>query len=175
VKGKGSILIVIVAAIFALAVMSFLIYGEIAQYRNLAADTIKQESELKQFEQRLSELQTLSRQGSSLMDYVNTCKVLMPDKPDESGLIAYIQGVAGNSSSVLLQIKFNERVKANNYITMPLTITFEGKYVDLVSFLKGLRGGSRAVRVDGINIANSDPGSTTIRADLTADAFCLGE
>lgn len=169
------IIIAIALAVVAASVMAYLIFTKAGQFKDLAVATIKDQSDIIRYESELSELKDLSRQEGSLKSYVEATERLMPGKPDEGGLMDYLRNMASGTSSAITQINFADRVKADGFIIMPMTMSFEGEYKDLEVILEKIRTGTRAVRIDGINIVKAEDVGNRIKAELTANAFCLGE
>jgi Tfp pilus assembly protein PilO len=95
----------------------------------------------------------------------------VPVPPGEGALLGHLQNAAYRSGAHGLQVRFGSRKPGEEYTEMPLTITFEGSYHGLLSFLDELGSGERAVRVDGISVRTGEAAAARIRVEIQASAF----
>lgn len=166
----GKILVVIVSAAI-LIIMCFLIAQKVGSYVGIQTQITLEKLSLEQDKQRLSQLENLSKQEKDITDTIEACKKLMPGEPQEDELIKYIQSIANDAMVNFIQITFEPRAQVNNYASMPVKISFEGNYSTLVDFLKKLRSGERAIRVDSVAVTSTGNGAMDIKAELAANAF----
>lgn len=171
-KPAGMLLVVLFSALI-LAGMSFLLYSKLVLISNNDALTQAEESGLEQDSITLRQLEKLSSEDKALKSYISACNAMLPEKPEESALMDYIQGISNDAMADLVQIQFEPQTKGEKYITMPLKVTFESKYEDMLAFLEKLRNGTRAIRIDGIHVTGSDSGENTVRTELTCNAFYI--
>ena len=79
---------------------------------------------------------------------------------------------AANFSGIrFVQVRFQPRTVQESYVEMPLTITFEGRFRELLTLLEVLRIGDRIVNVDFVRVGQGQDGFPQIRVEMTGKAF----
>lgn len=173
-NNTGIIVLIVLAAVIVFGGMFYAIFLKLADIGNVAIQAAAENSALEMEKVKLEQLEMLTEKDSAIAAYVNTCQKMMPSTPEESILLEYIQNAASEVMANIAQIRFDERAPGEKYTAMPLNISFEGKYTDLVNLLGKLRNGDRAIRVDGINVALAENNTQTIKAEISGKAFYLG-
>ncbi len=95
----------------------------------------------------------------------------IPKEPAEYDIIKHIEDLSKLSSSNLVKIQFNDRLKKNNITEMPIELSFNGEYTSLIEFMNNLSIGERLIRIDKIQIYKEEDASGTINVNFTANAF----
>jgi Tfp pilus assembly protein PilO len=168
---SADLIIIIVIVIIVAAAVSLLLYQQVDRYISLSGAINQEKKLLSQDEMLLGQLEKLSGQKEQLIAYDLTYKKLVPDLPDESGLISTIQDIAADVMAEFIQVKFDPRVKGAEYMEMPMVISFAGSYDCFISFIDELRNCSRALRIDSINVGLAGEEGTKIKADINMVAF----
>lgn len=169
----GKVLLVVISAVI-LFIMCILVVQKAANYIQIREKITVEKNSLEQDKQKLAQLEELSRHEKEMTATIDACKKLMPSEPQEDWLIEYIQNTADTAMANFVEIQFSPRVQGSSYSEMPVKISFQGSYTSFVNFLKSLRNGERAVRVDSVTATPTGSGSTDIKAELAASAFYSG-
>ncbi|MDQ2909867.1 MAG: type 4a pilus biogenesis protein PilO [Actinomycetota bacterium] len=112
----------------------------------------------------------------------------MPDQTDMPGILLELNQVAEDSGITFEQITPSTTATAiSGYLSIPITVEFEGNFYDLSDFLYRLRNlvdvrrgaldaTGRLFAIDSIDFAEAPPppGFPQIRAHLVIDAFVFG-
>jgi Tfp pilus assembly protein PilO len=125
-----------------------------------------------QAEARLQILLQYKANESILKERMARAERLIPVEAAEGTLVKDIQATADLANTKFVQVRFDKYIPGQEYTTIPLQISFEGRYQGLLVLLDSLRDRSRAVRVDEIRIGQGNQALPQIKADIKANAFC---
>lgn len=106
---------------------------------------------------------------------IRILELMMPDTPQEEQILRYFEYIAEEHDLRVQQINFGGRVinEEQGFVRMPLSITLEGRFINMVDLFAHLYHGERAVRVDNISISLAPtpdlPANT--RVSISANAF----
>lgn len=168
--------IIIIAAAAAVVLGLVLIFLQVSNLRRLNAELEDEEFLLNQSRGNLQRLQEYEANAPFYRDRIAAVNLLLPDQPEEEQILRHFARLAEDYDLTLNEIRFDGRIDSEEgFIIMPLTVTLEGRYRQLVSFLNALRYGERAIRVDTINIAVAVPEEARLRVNINANAFHLTE
>ena len=109
----------------------------------------------------------------------------MPDRTDMSGVLLQLSQTAADTGITFQSIVPQTAVPVSGYQAIPIQLSFQGNFYDLVDFLfrlrnlVGVRGGSldatgRLFAVDTLNFSEGHDGFPQITATLVVDAFVYG-
>ncbi|CCO08883.1 type 4a pilus biogenesis protein PilO [Desulforamulus hydrothermalis] len=143
-------------------------FSTLLAVRQQAAD---EQDALLQDRLRLQALVQVKGQAARLQQQLSTLQGLLPDRPDEGGLLNEWQGMANDTGLQLLQVQFADYLPQKEYVEMPVTIVLEGQYEGLLAFLAELQQGARAVKVKEIKIGKGRQEAPLMRVELTAGVF----
>ena len=163
--------LIAVACVVVVALLGLVIYN---QYNNLqdARAAVQEEKEaIARAEARLAHLQNLKENEAELRAQLAYLEGLIPETPSEDGLLNYIQSAANFSGIRFVQVRFQPRTAQEKYVEMPLTITFEGRFRELLTLLEVLRIGDRIVNVEFVRVGQGQEGFPQIRVEMTGKAF----
>ncbi len=166
-------LLITALAVVAVIVGLALIYLQAYSLRGLNAEVENEKIALAQSEAIL--IKRLEHQKNALVYQENYAKLklMIPDNPEEEEILRYFAYLAEEYDLSVPEIRFRERVanEEQGYIRMPLEITIEGRYRELVALLDHLNRGERAVRINTIGITLSSGETAQLRIVVSASAF----
>lgn len=99
-----------------------------------------------------------------------------PNEPAEDELLRYFNQVADQLGFIIQEVRFDGRVSNDDpsYVRMPMVISFEGSFQDMIKLLDFLEHGNRAFRVDDIRISLTGTPQSAIRVVMSINAFYRG-
>ena len=109
----------------------------------------------------------------------------MPDRMDMSGVLLQLSQTAADTGITFQSIVPQTAVPVSGYQAIPIQLSFQGNFYDLVDFLfrlrnlVGVRGGSldatgRLFAVDTLEFSEGHDGFPQVAATLVVDAFVYG-
>ena len=109
----------------------------------------------------------------------------MPDQMDMSGVLLQLSQTAADTGITFQSIVPQTAVPVSGYQAVPIQLSFQGNFYDLVDFLfrlrnlVGVRGGAldangRLFAVDTLNFSEGKGGFPQVAATLVVDAFVYG-
>jgi len=166
-------LIFLIIVIVFILITAFLIYlqaGSLIKTRQAADNEVQNISQL---QTRLITLQKLKEQYPELQAKLAFYEMIMPSVPSENTILTSIQGTANDTNTGLLQIRFESEIKKEQYVEIPLKVSFQGEYRHLAQLLDKIRNGHRAFRVDEVKITQSQEANqySGVMAEISASAF----
>jgi len=120
---------------------------------------------------RLKELEALKDNHSKLENEHKALINKIPASPDKQGLIDQVNQYSIKNEVKLVQVNFDEESEEEAFVEMPLKLKFEGKYISIMKLLEELDYGERLIRMDEIQIFNTDVFSNNVRAEISATGF----
>ncbi len=128
---------------------------------------------------RLATLQTFAGQNQDYASLVKIQKVKVaaamkkiPDTVSVPELVGEYNKIADQAQVNLLSVKPGRGTKKSNYISMPITVTVEGDYFRLITFLQQVDNGDRFVTLDSTKFSSAQAGKA-VTMDATFVVFCL--
>ncbi len=106
---------------------------------------------------------------------IRVIELMIPKTPQEEQILRYFDYLAEEYDLRVQQINFGGRVtnEEQGFVRMPLSVTLEGRFPNMVDLFSHLYRGGRAVRVDDLSISLAPtptlPANT--RASISANAF----
>lgn len=166
-------LIIIIFALIAIIVGVVLILYQVNNLRVLNSEIEEEEIALEQARALRAQRISYREKAPEYREMIRQFRVLIPAQPEEDSILHYFGNLAVEYDLRLVNLNFGERVTNpdHNYIGMPLSITMQGNYSSLISFLNHLYSGHRAIRVDDISVSSTGESPANISISITAYAF----
>lgn len=161
----------VVLGVIALACMIFLIFSQLGSLRETKKAVSAEKLAIVNAERQLQLLQELREMGPAFTQRLAYVENLVPAQPAEGDIIAYLEKLAQRAGTRLVQLRFERRVAAGGYTEMPLLLTFEGRFHEVMDLLTALKTGRRAVRLDAVKLGQGRDELPNIRVDIAACAF----
>ena len=142
------------------------------QYKNISDIAVLIDSETEKSEDYQAEITELrkKRDEEKTEGPEEDIFKLMPQVPDEAGLIASIDRLCRETSSSLRDVSFLSRNENPDYLEIPFNITIHTDYFSLVRFLEGLSASERFIQLTGLDI-NADGDNELLNIGISASAF----
>jgi hypothetical protein len=68
----------------------------------------------------------------------------------------------------------NSRITANNFVAIPISLTVNGEYGNVLSFIKGVQEGARLTLVSAFSTtAGTDPSATAVTGNISGLVYVL--
>lgn len=166
-------LLIIALAVVAIIVGLFMIFLLASNIRYLKDETEDEKAALNQSEIRLIQSLDYQRNAPLYQEKYDRLKFMIPLNPEEEEILRYFSYLAEEYGLTVSEIRFGDRLpyEEEGYIQMPLTITMEGRYRELVGLLDQVRRGNRAIRINDIVITLLHRETAVIRVVLAASSF----
>jgi type IV pilus assembly protein PilO len=154
-----------------LGLITFLMYNQVIAFKAARDMAATEQAAVESARARLQELTRVKERSAGLQEQLALYNKILPAEPAEDMLITEINNIAQKSGMHFLQVRFEQRVKKQDYVEMPFRITFEGRYHALLDLLADLQDGPRALRIDNIKIGKGREELPQIKAEIAASAF----
>jgi len=167
-------LLVYIVAIIAFIIALVLIYLQVVNLRNLREEIEAEEISLEAAIDLLNRRLEHKRNEAEYEIKYEKLSRLIPDLPQEEEILRYFAYLEEEYDLIVSNISFGGRTtnQEEGYIRMPLSITIEGRYRNLIELFDHLhRGGERAIRIDAISLTVASADTVQLRVSLTANAF----
>ncbi len=158
-------------AVLVVILSAVLIYIQANNLSNLRAEVEEEEMAVVAAQTRLTRLMSHRDNAAEYEQRLRVAKVLIPDRAGEEELIRYFQRLSEDNDLRVIEIRFDGRNATEEYTAMPLALIVEGSFQDIRIFLRQLRNGSRAVRVDDLRLARAGDADSFLRVSISASAF----
>jgi Tfp pilus assembly protein PilO len=170
-KKQQQIVIAVLLGVVILSCMIFLLYHQINALKEARAEVEEEQITLQKEQNRLNYLIQLSKQADELEQRKKYLAELIPPLPDEDLLITGIQGLADQSNTDFLQVRFENRIAKEGYEEMPVILTFEGRYHGLLTLLDNMQTWNRVLRINEVRVSSGRDDLPQIQAEIKAAAF----
>ncbi len=166
-------LIIIIFALSAIIVGVVLLFYQVNNLQELNREIEEEEIALEQTRALLAQRKSYQENAPEYREMIRQFRILIPEQPEEDSILRYFGYLAEEYDLRLDNLNFGDRDPNpdQNYIGMPLSITLEGNFSSLISFLNHLYRGQRAIRVDDISISSTGEAPANIRISIIAYAF----
>lgn len=157
VKNKANLpIILLIVVVFLVSVYG--LYRQAGALRDSRDVLAERRVQLDQANATLDRLRDLAQRADELDEQHAILSGLLPDQPNQDGLMIQLQSVADLADMRLLFIRFEPRTPADGYVEMPFQFALEGRYHQLLEALDHLWALERAVRVVEVRMS---PGRAT--------------
>jgi Tfp pilus assembly protein PilO len=165
--------LIAVGIVILIGLMGLAVYSQYGKLQDARAAVAAEKQAIAAAQAKLAHLQALKANEVELRAQLAYMEKLIPSEPAEDQLLIYLQSAAKFAGIRLVQVRFQSRVVTEKYVEMPLTLTFEGRYTELLSLLNTLRNGSRLINVENVRIGQGTDLFPQIRVEITGRAFFL--
>lgn len=172
-KNSNILLLVITSLLLVLGIALNFMQWNTLRDEKIRVEEAQQELDLAQ--SRLLAMMALEKNKDRLNADYDVVMGLLPSSPSEDGIIRDIQSGADLSGMHFVFIRFGERVKGEGYEEMPVSLSFEGKYHQVLHFLDYLQVYERAVRIDELRVDQSSSDAEKMMVSIVASAFYAEE
>lgn len=151
----------------------FVVYPNVSKIIQLNGEQDNVSRELSSAEATLTRMKALKRDASKLEANLAKLKIRLPDESEIPTLILDVNKIAKDTGIDFIRVVQSEWVGGDGYTEIPLSITMEGRYFDIIDFLYRLRHHGREVMVMNINIAEGPDGLPQLSATIDAKTFTI--
>ena len=172
-KNSHSLLLVITSLLLVLGMAL-----NVMQWKTLQTEKVRVEDEQQQLglaQSRLLGMMSLEKNKDELNADYELVVGLLPSLPSEDGIIRDIQSGADLSGMHFVFIRFGERILGEGYMEMPVNLSFEGNYHQVLHFLDYLQVYERAMRIDELRLDQSNSDDGKMMVSIVASAFYAEE
>jgi len=173
-RNSKDILVFALVGVVLLSVV-LLLFRQVRALSDVKARVAEEQVLLAQTRAILQKMQEAEKQAEQLENQHMLLDRLLPGEPREDELILQLQLWADLADMQLLQIRFGDRVKKEGYIEMPVQVTMEGKYHQMLVWLGHAESSERAVRIDEIKVGAARAGPPKMLFTVRASAFYAGK
>jgi len=170
---RQQLVVIAVVAIFIILVFSLLIRPKISQLNQISASQEEEEQRFKALNTTLVRLKDIKKRAQKIKAEVERMGKLIPETPEVPSLILEIQDIANQADMEFQKIKPSPLVEKGEYAELPLEITVDGYFYDLVDFLYRMEKLSRAIKITKIQISEGKQKLPHLSTNLTVNAFVL--
>ncbi len=163
--------LVIALAVLVVVLSAVLLYVQANVLRDLRVQVEEEEISVISAQTRLNNLVQHRNNAQEYEMRLNEATRKVPDQAGEDQVLRYIHRLAGDNNLNAVEIRFGGRSEAEGYTNMLLSITLEGGFQDTRIFLRQLRHGGRAIRVDDIRLNRMGDADASLRVNISAYAF----
>ncbi|MEW6244734.1 MAG: type 4a pilus biogenesis protein PilO [Bacillota bacterium] len=157
--------------LLSLALLSF---RQVRALSDVKARVAEEQVLLSQTRAILEKMREAEKQAVQLESQRMLLDRLLPGEPKEDELMLQLQLWADLADMQLMQVRFGDRVKKEGYLEMPVQITLEGKYHQMLVWLGHAESSERAVRIDEIKVGAARAGPPEMLFTVRASAFYAG-
>ncbi|SFF92788.1 Pilus assembly protein, PilO [Desulfotomaculum arcticum] len=161
--------------ITALLLVCFLLYNQITALKSARAELAANRETLAQTRARMQNLIQLKGKSAELQEKMTQMEQALPAEPEENNIIEQINNIFVQAGVDLLQINFNEQVPQKGYVEMPIDLTCQGSFNDLFNLITGLQNGTRAMRINSVDLTKDSQNPNLLKADLSVCVFYLAK
>jgi len=172
----GVVAIVLVVAILFVA----LVRPQLAQLGKIGETRQEEEGRIKSAQAELGLLKAARSEALQVQADLIKVSNQVPDSPQVPSLVVEIQDLANVAGIKFVQIQPQPMTAAGDYTTLPLTLTLQGQFFDVVDFMYRLQHLTRELRVADLDLSAETQGTEGEASDnaltlkITANAFVMG-
>ena len=165
--------LLIILSVVAILVGLGLLFLQISGANTLRATIADEELALAQAEAMLQQRLDYQANAPEYREKAAKYQAMIPDQPQEEEILRSLRLIAEEYDLNVQEIRFDARVpdEENGFVQMPMVITIEGSYSNLIQLLDHLQWSGRAYRVDQVSISLAGAAQGGIIAVLTASVF----
>lgn len=145
--------------------------------RALEAEAGARDAMLQDRTKTVADILALAQTYDNRATDVNRVSAIVPSTPTVPDLISALESIAYRSSMYLSNISLKEAkqpASANDVTAMTISVTVDGAYGSLETFLQDLEKNIRLIDVQSITVSPADPDNPdAISVQLTATAYFL--
>jgi Tfp pilus assembly protein PilO len=171
-KSRKNLLLTILAVIAIIAGIALVVL-QVLNVRDLRQQAEEEQLALDSSRAMLARRQEHRENAPAYRERIAVYEQMVPGEPGEEQILRYFDLLSDEYDIRVIEIRFDNREinEDPGYVRMPLTVTLEGRYQDLIGLLGHLRDSGRAVRVNDVRITLTQDPPARVRIVLTASAF----
>jgi Tfp pilus assembly protein PilO len=165
----GALMVALLAAFYALGYRP-----QLARLRQLQQEIAQSQYELRQSEDRTRSLPTVAADVKQLRQQLSESRQL----PPQQELPQFLKDIAGIGQDCSLHaFSFKQGMPAHGdlYCELPITLSFDGDFVDAFNFLRRAETMPRLVRVRELNIRAKDSASGRVDVQLSMNVYASAD
>lgn len=167
-KNAFQMLLIIVFSLIFL-VSAYLIVKEALFIGKQTAEINNIEALIGQQQALLKKMKDAEAQSAQLEAQLSVLRKMIPEEPEQNHFLVWVQQISSDASLKMTGISFGEHTEQEDgYVIMPFHLTMQGNFQGLLNFLSQLMNGERLVRVDDIDLSDSNG---ILSMNITANLF----
>ena len=161
---------ILVIVIVLLAVSVFGVYYQYTNFSKARESLEEEKDRLSALESHLSSLEDLKEQEEEIEVQLELFREFIPDSPRKNELVDILYDSVP-ADGELTAIRIESVVDKDSYSQVPLNITYEGRYGEVIELINDLNEDNRIFRIYDIIIYEGEEGFPTINAEIAAESF----
>lgn len=163
------VLLVLAAAVLMLA---FIVYSQVRTMDQLQQELNEEEMALNEAMVRLETLRGIQEEAPLLEEQLAAYEENIPPDPQETLLLTYLSDLGDSYMERFTSISYGERQEQEEYIEIPVDMSFDVYYYDLLPLLEELAEEDRILRVDNLSISpTGEEEGALLNVNISAYAF----
>ncbi|GEM_PF-702695 len=162
------VLVVGALVICGLAFANYQQYGAMADARRWLID---EEKEVEEAEAQLKSRLDLAEREEAMEKALQSMERMVPPRPGESEIISDIQSWADDAGIGFISIRFADRIDDEQYVQMPLELSFEGHYTDMLDLTRYLIEADRAFRIEELRMGSAQGSPPVLSISVRCSVF----
>lgn len=158
-----------IAAVVVVAVLLVLIYRQYGLLVEAQEELQLQKQQLESTREELESRIVLSQRSDKLQQNMDLLQKHLPDQPQENEILRRLDEFANGVGVDLSSIRFQQRVDQDDYVQMPMHLRIDGRFSQLLQFLRLMEAAERKFRLDEVRI--SADGDQMLTVDLRCSVF----
>lgn len=163
-------LAILVIVIVLLAVSVFGVYYQYTNFSESRESLEEGKARLSALESHLSFLEDLKEQQEEIEAQLELFREFIPDSPRKNELVDTLYDSAP-ADGELTAIRIESVVENNNVSQVSFSMTYEGRYGEVVELINDLNEDNRIFRIYDIVIYEGEEGFPVINAEIAAESF----
>lgn len=159
----------IASMILVICVISLLVQQTIS-IKELNANIASEEKLLSSENLRLSNIVKIKNNYPHFQEKLYQLEASIPNFPAEESILASLQETSEETSTDFTKVTFGKVSTGDGLSQISLSISFLGNFMSLLELLDKIKGASRLVRFDGLNLSK-DNVKNSLKADIQAVTF----
>ena len=124
---------------------------------------------------KVETIDKLKKNGMQIISRLRDLQYMIPDDQDHADILGYLQLLFSKYNIDIIQLQFDSYIQGENYIELPIDISFRGQYTQIIDFLKDLGTGSKPFRIDEFNIRTQNYNDPVVHCDILIYGFFKAE
>jgi type IV pilus assembly protein PilO len=171
---KEQMLVAIVSLVLITGLFYFILMRpKFAQLNEILKQEQLEEKKFSEATISFRELKKVKSETEAVEKKLEELEIKLPEKEDIPSIITDIQDIAGESSVDFVSIKPLTYIGRGAYTEIPLELTMEGRFFDLLDFLYQIEKSKRKFIISKITINPSENGLPDVSVLINSSAFML--
>ncbi len=121
---------------------------------------------------QLRQLLDLKDEGPRLQQRLELFNILFPEKSTPFEIELYLYELAYLSGLTQFDVRFEVIENFDDYEELPLSLSLESSFHNLLQFMEALKQGERVFRVDSLDLYPVNSGSGRLNGYIKLSTFC---